>query len=651
MTTLQNTKPEVRKRAESLTRMLELEKKYKIQRLQDIGSTPPLTPLGATITRSASSAQPNPVLKARHASALPAAPRQRPHMMMKASRRASALPSLSISVPHPVSSAVAVRTDDPEAQATPEPIPQREVSKDTAERTKTVTFSEPEGDEEDAELSDQSSICQSPSWAVYGQSKKKDKKREAAEKKKEDNRQEKANRKSFTRRLSKQPPPQSAPQGRPSLSGERSQSAPDLEQYQKLSDRNLNRSGSHYPPDSMIHHHNLLNQPAPAENSKPKSKGLFSGFRLPGNSSNNSQKTESSASARASMEDVSSLRAGSAYALHKSGPRGDMDFLNPRKPPSIMSNSSSSQSQSSQELKQNKERRSSNHGRSNSLLSRLKGPSYLYAKHSDSSDEVTPKRPGSSEKIESTEERNAVIQNVTRIAPSPKVLGSIDQREDKATRGRQLQLQAQVLQQRESSSDSEMGNLGNAQNHQSRQQIIEGPKMRGQRTKPNRDDRFDEADMPPPTVVQAEDQVYRAPKPSDYFTFVSESYAPPSLELRSPVEDDFQEDETAEDIYEDEDLVWVTSTDGNEESEKSDRDHVEDQQAGGDARAAEVCDSPTLSAHDRESYVPPLDGMGVYSAVPSTLETNKPFRVTVFFVYTLADSEGVRRAIAGRSRE
>lgn len=769
--------------------MLELEKKYKIQRLQDIGSTPPLTPLGATITRSASSAQPNPVLKARHASALPAAPRQRPHMMMKASRRASALPSLSISVPHPVSSAVAVRTDDPEAQATPEPIPQREVSKDTAERTKTVTFSEPEGDEEDAELSDQSSICQSPSWAVYGQSKKKDKKREAAEKKKEDNRQEKANRKSFTRRLSKQPPPQSAPQGRPSLSGERSQSAPDLEQYQKLSDRNLNRSGSHYPPDSMIHHHNLLNQPAPAENSKPKSKGLFSGFRLPGNSSNNSQKTESSASARASMEDVSSLRAGSAYALHKSGPRGDMDFLNPRKPPSIMSNSSSSQSQSSQELKQNKERRSSNHGRSNSLLSRLKGPSYLYAKHSDSSDEVTPKRPGSSEKIESTEERNAVIQNVTRIAPSPKVLGSIDQREDKATRGRQLQLQAQVLQQRESSSDSEMGNLGNAQNHQSRQQIIEGPsahdgrrrpqnrklqsgaqrsgasvplpeptsprqfghdelrstrgrdprrnfahpsqpeshvqhqvatselpspamsprsnksyasvytdavdqlsesqsfhaetegnppahtnasafqpesrkgerdglisnrvggkpgvlypsgheqgelrrsprvaEMRGQRTKPNRDDRFDEADMPPPTVVQAEDQVYRAPKPSDYFTFVSESYAPPSLELRSPVEDDFQEDETAEDIYEDEDLVWVTSTDGNEESEKSDRDHVEDQQAGGDARAAEVCDSPTLSAHDRESYVPPLDGMGVYSAVPSTLETNKPFRVTV----------------------
>ncbi|ETS75211.1 hypothetical protein PFICI_13695 [Pestalotiopsis fici W106-1] len=788
MTTLQNAKPELPMRAESLTRMLALEKKYKIQRLQDIGSTPPLTPLGAPITRSASSAQPNPVLKARHASALPPAPRQRPHMMMKASRRASALPSLSISVPHSVSSAVAVRTDDEkDAQSPIEPGPQKEPPKDTVERTKTVTFSEPEGDEEEAQFSDQSSICQSPSWAVYGQSKKKDKKREAAEKKKEENRQEKAGRKSFTRRLSKAPP-QSTAQGRPSISTERSLSAPELDQHQKLSDRNLSRTTSHYPPDSMTNHHNLLKHPAAEENSKPKSKGFFSGFRLPGNSSNTSQKTDSSA--RASMEDVSSLRAGTAYALHKSGQRGDMDFLNPRKPPSILSNSSSSQSQSSQELKQTKERRSSNHGRSNSLLARLKGPSYLYAKHSDSSEEATQKRPESAGKTESLADTHTVSQSATHAVPAaaPNVPQSNDQREGGQTiRGRQLQVQANILQSRDSSSDSGRGDFVNTRHLYTRHQVPEAPianesrrrppnkkmqaggqqpessalpipsprqalfdnsndhhaketrrnfvhvgqpqspvqpqvrmaevpspamsprsnrsyasvytdavdqlseshsfhtesekfsdhahatiirpdsrrgdrnglgpnriglkpiappasthdhgelrrsprvtEMRGPRVTSRRDGRLSETDETSTAAAQYDDQTHRAPKPSDYFTFVSESYAPPSLELRSPVQDECQENEPVEDMYEDEDLVWVTDADATREGERIDEARDKEQQKAIDGtESEEICDSPTLSAHDRESFVPPLDGLGTYSAAPTSLEKNNLVRVTL----------------------
>lgn len=710
-------------------------------------------------------------------------------MMMKASRRASALPSLSISVPHSVSSAVAVRTDDDkDVQLPAEPISQKEPLKDTAERTKTVTFSEPEGDEEEAELSDQSSICQSPSWAVYGQSKKKDKKREAAEKKKEENRQEKAGRKSFTRRLSKAPP-QTATQGRPSISSERSLSAPELDQHQKLVDRNLNRSTSHYPPDSMTNHHNLLKQPAVEENSKPKSKGFFSGFRLSGNSSNASQKTDSSA--RASMEDVSSLRAGTAYALHKSGNRGDMDFLNPRKPPSILSNSSSSQSQSSQELKQTKERRSSNHGRSNSLLARLKGPSYLYAKHSEPSEEATQKRPESAGNTELKANASAVSQGTQHVAPAPTVdvPRSTDQRDGKTSRGRQPQVQAHVLQSRDSSSDSGRGERGNTRQLYSRQQVPEAPianegrrrppnrqlqtegqpetstmpvpsprqalfgnpndqrvketrrnfayvaqpqspvqhhvgstelpspamsprsnksyasvytdavdqlseshsfhseneknsdhahtsktrpdsrrgerngfgphrsglkptpspasshehgelrrsprvmEMRGQRVLPRRGEgRFAEAAETPVAMRQSDDQTYRAPKPSDYFTFVSESYAPPSLELRSPVEDECQESEPIEDIYEDEDLVWVTNADVTRESDKIDHNpDVEHRKAAIGAEADEICDSPTLSAHDRESFVPPLDGLNSYSSPPATttLEKIKPVRVTL----------------------
>ncbi|CAK7209622.1 hypothetical protein SBRCBS47491_000505 [Sporothrix bragantina] len=94
---------------------------------------------------------------------------------------------------------------------------------DTTPRDKTAA-SKANGqiDEEDDEgsESDQSSICQSPSWEGYGQKKKDKKKKEAQQRKKEKERLDQelraANKKKATNRLYKNPPPDS-----PDLNGQR----------------------------------------------------------------------------------------------------------------------------------------------------------------------------------------------------------------------------------------------------------------------------------------------------------------------------------------------------------------------------------------------------------------------------------------------
>lgn len=108
----------------------------------------------------------------------PAAPRSRrasdypplshQTQIMKAVRRSAALPSLSLSIPPSPTQAITMR---PEGSV-------EEFSLAKEERPKTVTFSEPE----DEELSDNSSICQSPSWEQYGQKKKKKPKKRADQK-------------------------------------------------------------------------------------------------------------------------------------------------------------------------------------------------------------------------------------------------------------------------------------------------------------------------------------------------------------------------------------------------------------------------------------------------------------------------------------
>ncbi|KAK6069291.1 hypothetical protein SCUP234_10776 [Seiridium cupressi] len=668
MTTIQNARPEVRTRADSLSRMLELEKQYRMQRLQDIGSTSAPTPPRSATTSSASSAQPNSVLKARRASAHPVlSPPQTPHMMiMKATPRSSGLPSLSISVPPPLTSAVAVRTDEANT-ISQRPATPTELLKQTGERTKTVTFSDPEEEEgEEARLSDQSSICQSPSWAVYRQNKKKDKKREAAQKKKENERLEKANKKLEKKRLSKAPQ-QRNPDIPLLATSHRSLSAPELEQHQMLNERSLNRSTSHYPPDSMANHHNLLKQPAADANSKPKSKGLFSGFRFAHSNTTAAQKTE--LHSRTSMDDSSFLRSGPALGtMQLPGNRGDMAFLNPRKPPSIKSTqSSSAQSHSSQERQTGASRKSFTHGRSHSLLAKLKGPSYLYAKSLEPNEESEP--PESVEQVELTNEPSIPSQYPNKPTPVSGVPRILDRQEVRSNRGRQPQ--AHIPQPRDSSSDYEDAATTNYQYRRIRQPIPDSPVANEGRRRPSKSTirpnpaKEDESTAescievhdhtPLPDVRHTERQmtasvgaegsrengephdaagastgdqcqsvqeVHIPGRSADYLTFISDSYAPPSLELRSPIEDGQQpphdvERVINEEAYEDEDPAWAALLlQSPELEEENSAEAVDSETQNGMTEGygtRDSCDSPTLSAHDPDSYGPVLDHLVVSS--------------------------------------
>ncbi|KAK1998434.1 hypothetical protein LX36DRAFT_634275 [Colletotrichum falcatum] len=119
---------------------------------------------------------------------------------MKASRRVTALPSLSISVPPPPSS-------------TKTQIDRQEDRKESVQhKHKTVTFLDVVDPEEPAD-DDASSICHSPSWESFGQNKKKEKKNEAKMRKKDKGQAEKqaekepkSVKKMLAARLSKAPP-------------------------------------------------------------------------------------------------------------------------------------------------------------------------------------------------------------------------------------------------------------------------------------------------------------------------------------------------------------------------------------------------------------------------------------------------------------
>ncbi|KAK2055001.1 hypothetical protein LY76DRAFT_206534 [Colletotrichum caudatum] len=119
---------------------------------------------------------------------------------MKASRRVTALPSLSISVPPPPSN-------------TKTQIDRGTDHKESVEhKHKTVTFLDVVATEEPT-ADDASSICHSPSWESFGQNKKKEKKNEAKMRKKEKEQVErqvekeaKSVKKMLAAKLSKAPP-------------------------------------------------------------------------------------------------------------------------------------------------------------------------------------------------------------------------------------------------------------------------------------------------------------------------------------------------------------------------------------------------------------------------------------------------------------
>ncbi|KAI1261374.1 hypothetical protein F5Y18DRAFT_202859 [Xylariaceae sp. FL1019] len=371
-----------RSRSDSFVRMLELEKLFKMQRIQrnHASSTEspnitgsPRTSLPAETTPSPPHPTPHPPQRSRRMSAHP--PLSHQTQIMKAVRRSAALPSLSLSIP----------------LASPTPDRQTMRSNGVADSsskeeriTKSVTFSDPEEDTEGegANLSDNSSICQSPSWEQYGQKKKKKK-----PKKLEDSALKKKG-----NRLTKTTPIDSFVV-KPLAASDRSRSAAELDHLLKSNQENV--------PPSMIRSQSAMTKPplptsasAPVEvQAKPKSKGFLSGFKF---QHANVAATQKIVEMRKAEQDDGTLRAiqyeNTVPSQQPSLVRPDVDTATSRskRPPSIRSvMTTSSQSVSSQEKRNSGIRIStgSGHNRSQSLLSstlnKLKGPSYLYYRPSE----------------------------------------------------------------------------------------------------------------------------------------------------------------------------------------------------------------------------------------------------------------------------
>ncbi|KAK3394232.1 hypothetical protein B0H63DRAFT_40587 [Podospora didyma] len=189
-------------RTNSFQRMLELEQQHKMERLQSPTVSPPASP------PPLDEPQGRLPLQVRRADSLS---QQQNYLMLKAQRRSIALTPLSISIPHSSKSEKRGVSREPEDEMETEQESQRGRQIETGATVeplhKQVKFLAP--DEEDEDMSDQSSICQSPSWEGYGQ-KKKEKKLEAERRKKEKEqavKEAKAAKKRIAARLSKSPPP------------------------------------------------------------------------------------------------------------------------------------------------------------------------------------------------------------------------------------------------------------------------------------------------------------------------------------------------------------------------------------------------------------------------------------------------------------
>ncbi|KAM7189369.1 hypothetical protein V8F20_010185 [Naviculisporaceae sp. PSN 640] len=196
-------------RTSSLQQMLDLERKYKMDRLHSAPASPPASP-----PPTSEAAFGRPPLQIRRADSLS---QKQNVLMLKAARRSTAPPPLSITIPEPPASG---RGRDSSRHGQSSDPQQVEEEDDDGDDTETETTAEPlhkqvkflaPDDEDEGDMSDQSSICQSPSWEGYGQ-RKKDKKKEAERKKREKEQAEKeakAAKKQLasTGRLSKPPPP------------------------------------------------------------------------------------------------------------------------------------------------------------------------------------------------------------------------------------------------------------------------------------------------------------------------------------------------------------------------------------------------------------------------------------------------------------
>ncbi|KAI0976539.1 hypothetical protein F4678DRAFT_468746 [Xylaria arbuscula] len=351
--------PAPRSRSDSFVRMLELEKLCKMKRILRDHDSP--TPTSNTPRATFPSVTANPSSpRSRRASDYP--PLSHQTQIMKAVRRSAALPSLSLSIP-PSS-----------AQAMTRPEGSVEELSLSEERTKTVTFSEPE----DEQLSDESSICQSPSWEQYGQKKKKKKQQKKGVDQKITEKEDTAIKRK-SNRLSK-PSPNNPFTARSLTASDRSISAPEL--GVSVQSNQMKSSLASETPGT---------EPRSTAKDKRKSKGFFSGLRLQhGNVAAVQKIVEARQGAGKGPEKGVSEDEPLRSIQYETIPVQQPNISKSRKPPSIRSViSTSDHSLSSQERRGLGVRTStgSGHGRSQSLLSstlnKLRGPSYLYHQASE----------------------------------------------------------------------------------------------------------------------------------------------------------------------------------------------------------------------------------------------------------------------------
>jgi len=288
------------------------------------------------------------------------------------------------------------------------------------DRAKTVTFSEPE----DQDLSDNSSICQSPSWEQYGQKKKKKPKKRSTQKISND--KEGAALKKKSNRLVKTAPTDPFTSKRLATS-DRSLSAPELDSSTCSKPESIHPLAVN-PQFVMTKQHEPGNGLGHEANPKPRSKGFLSGFRLQHGNVAAVQKILESRKGVGENDANEPLRSIQYETIPAHQPNAPPPSTQkPRKPPSIMSTiSTSDHSLSSQEKRSSGARAStgSGHGRSQSLLSstlnKLRGPSYLYYRPSEegSNNDVTKQSDGPQDIGPIHQNHAEVSGDQTKKAPS-----------------------------------------------------------------------------------------------------------------------------------------------------------------------------------------------------------------------------------------
>lgn len=534
-------------RSDSFLRMLALEKQYRMERIQTqvAAASMKSTSLDSTSTDT-SAVLPLRVRRASNTSGAPVGSSQIPVQSQKQFKDVP-LPSLSISIPVPSRPlATAVRDEVPEQVETPQSQhptpashPQPKPAPEKPELSKMVTFA---AEEDENDLSDQTSICQSPTWDARKKKKTKPAKQAKPPKpepvvatKSEDAPPSPTKKKG--RRLSKQPPTP-GPRASSVVRAERSSSSTrfDLEDIENQAPQN--KAMRSRPPDAMknpdLHQQGNVSD----SNDKPRSKGFFSRIRR-------LSFDDGSKSPKSAVEQVAAPPP--VQKSHSSGPGAGLGFFSSRKPQNKDSSKASSpRSQSALDSRPPVTSRpsSSGRGRNNSLLSATLEKFKTGQKTSAEVDDGD--RAPTQEVARPSDPESGSAVRVTRLVKDDEILpfdleppaanfsqkprsrssdsrSTLDNRPESKGSEKDKAEQSYPYQTTESKDESEFGSLSTLR---LQQLPLSELALRSARSSEFETASIQESIF---NVVKIEE------RSSDYLNFINESYTPPSLELSSTI--------------------------------------------------------------------------------------------------------------------